>query len=99
MFQPGAVIENAGLVQFPCDCIGPSSNRAGVVTAVEVVVVEDDEPDPEVVVVDEVAPPAVVVVDCDPDVGAVVLDELDPAGGGGLYAFVPEVDDEPLAVR
>jgi hypothetical protein len=97
MFQPGAVIVNAGLVQSPCACIGPSNNLAPEEVGVEddpgaeVGVVVWDVVEWEVVVlaVDEVDdPPA--LDDPPPDVGVVVPPALEdgvvvvaePAGGG-----------------
>ena len=76
MFQPAVVVVNDGLVQFPWDCVGPISTRAGPAAAddagADVVVV----PPAMVVVVDPLAAPvlplaAVVVVD--PDVAADVV--------------------------
>lgn len=92
MFQLGAVIVKAELVQSPEDCIGPSSTRATTVVvvdpvAVDVVVVDDPaDAEPEVVVVVEepplALPPADVVVVLPPVAGAVVV--VEPAGGGGV---------------
>lgn len=69
MFQPAADVVNAGLVQFPCICVGPTRTCAGPAEA-------PDEAGAEVVVVD---PPAcVVVVDPPAAVVVVVLDPPEP---------------------
>jgi hypothetical protein len=75
MFHAGAVIVKGGLVQFPSDWVGPSSNRAG---GIDVVVVEPivDEVDDFVVPLD--FPEAVLVVVEVPAVGAEVVVELPP---------------------
>jgi hypothetical protein len=110
MFQLGAVIVKSGLVQFPDDCIGPTSTRATAVVVVVVVdpvddevlvVVDDPAPDdPDVVVVVEEPPaelPAAVVVVLPDEPGAVVPVEL--AGGGGVYVPAPAPDfPDPAAV-
>lgn len=62
MFQPAADVVNAGLVQFPCICVGPTRTWAGPAEA-------PDEVGAEVVVVD---PPACVVV-VDPRAAVVVV--------------------------
>lgn len=92
IFQLADVIVKAGLVQFPDDCVGPTSTRAAAVVVVvdpvddDVVVVDEPEPDdPDVVVVVEEPPvelPAAVVVVVPDEPGAVVFVEL--AGGGGV---------------
>jgi hypothetical protein len=92
IFQVGAVMVKAGLVQLPWSWVGPSSNRAG---AVDVVVVDPVDDEVAVVVVVSLDfPPAVVVVVVvvvdPPPVAAVVLVELPPAGGS-VYAPPPEV--------
>jgi hypothetical protein len=109
MFQPGLVTVKAGLVQFPCIWVGPSSSlapEAVAVVVVEVPLVEVDvfELDP----LDFVFPAVVEVdVDCevDPPVEEIVLvveappvdsDVVvpDPADGN-LYAPEPEPEPEP----
>jgi hypothetical protein len=101
MFQAGAVIVKAGLVQFPWSWVGPSSNRAGGIEVVVVEPVVDVVDEPAVVVVVSLDFPAVVLVVVEvPAVGAevvveplaveaVVLVELPPAGGRE-YAPPPE---------
>ncbi len=91
MFQPAAVVVNAGLVQLPCICVGPKSTCGGPAEADDPAVVVD--PPAPVVVVDPleavvvVDPPAAVVVVVDPpaapplDEGAVVV--VDPVGDLG----------------
>ena len=87
MFHPAAVVVNAGLVQFPCICVGPMRTRAGPAAAVD-----DDEVD---VVVD---PPGAVVV-VDPPEAVDVVDRpaadvvVDPPG-----AVVVVAPLEPVAV-
>lgn len=66
MFHPGTVVVNAGLVQFPCICVGPKSTRAGPAAVVDV--------DPPAAVVD-VDPPAA-VVDVDPPAAVAVVPPL-----------------------
>jgi hypothetical protein len=84
MFQLAAVMVKVGLVQLPCDCVGPRSSRAGELATVEVVAVEE--------VVDELVVDLVELVVDDP-VGLVVVLEppppltavlvvLDPPAGG-----------------
>jgi hypothetical protein len=62
MFQPAVDVVKAGLVQFPCICVGPSRTRAGPAGVL-------DEVGAEVVVVE---PPACVVV-VDPPAAVVVM--------------------------
>jgi hypothetical protein len=82
MFQPAAVVVNAGLVQFPRICVGPRRTRAGPVAAGADVCVVDP---PAVAVVLVVDPPAAVVVVVDPPAaGAVVV--VAPEDVGSLYA-------------
>ena len=92
IFQPGAVIVKAGLVQFPWSWVGPSSNRAGGIDVLVVEPVVDEVDEPAVVVVVSLDFPPVVLVVADPAVGAevvveppaveaVVLVEPPPAGG------------------
>jgi hypothetical protein len=94
MFQPGAVIVKAGLVQLPSDWVGPSNKRAGavvvvvgdpVVEVVALVVVVTLEPFPLVVVVVAVVPAVDVEVLVEPG-GTVVLVELPPGGTVVLVA-------------
>ena len=73
IFQSAFVIVKAGLVQLPWDWVGPRSTRAGVAAAVDDVSVD---------------PPTAVVVELPELAAAAVVVELDPAGGGGLYAPV-----------
>lgn len=84
MFQLGAVIVKAGLVQFPVICVGPTSTRAGAAAAVVV--------DPPAVVV--VVPPAAEVV-VEPAPAAVVV--VDAVDFGIVYAgaLEDEEEDEP----
>ena len=70
MFQLAAVIVKVGLVQLPCDCVGPRSSRAGEVATVEVVSVEVVSVEVEVVVDDPVG--LVVVLEPPPPVAAVL---------------------------
>lgn len=73
---------NAGLVQSPCDCSGPTSTRAGAEAADGVVVlasgtdvdVVELPPLPDTVELVVVAPPEAAVV--------VVVVPLEPEGGG-----------------
>jgi hypothetical protein len=86
MFQPAAVIVNAGLVQLPWSCVGPMRTRAGPAGTLdelvaEVVVVVD--PPACVVVVD---PPAAVVV------VVVVVDPLVPPREDDVVVVVAPVD-------
>jgi hypothetical protein len=88
---------NTVLVQLPCDCSGPRSNRGGVAT-VDVVVDEDvDVVDPEsvvdVVVVPELEPFVVV--------GTVVVEPVitELAGGGRELSPPLLVADEAPTVR
>jgi hypothetical protein len=100
IFQPGAVIVKAGLVQFPCNWVGPSNSlapevAAGAVEGVDVPLVD----------VSDFALPPVVGVDVDPELDLPVEDVVpvvgvapvegvvvvpDPAGAGNLYA--PELE-------
>jgi len=87
IFQSAFVIVKAGLVQLPWDWVGPRSTRAGVAAAVDDVSV--DPPTAVVVELLEFAAAVVVVVVELPELAAAaVVVELDPAGGGGLYAPV-----------
>jgi hypothetical protein len=101
IFQAGAVMVKAGLVQFPWSWVGPSSNRAGGIDVVVVEPVVDELDELAVVVVVSLDfPPAVVVVEAPavgeevvvdpPTVETVVLVALPPAGGR-VYAPPPEV--------
>ena len=54
MFQPAAVMVNAGLVQLPWDWVGPRRTLAATVVGVDDVVVDDELP--AVVVADEDPP-------------------------------------------
>ena len=105
IFQAGAVIVKAGLVQFPWSWVGPSSNRAGGIDVLVVEPVVDEVDEPVVVVVSLDFPPAVLVVVEAPAVGAevvvepppveaVVLVALPPAGGRE-YAPPSDVPDPP----
>jgi hypothetical protein len=108
MFQPAAVMVNAGLIQLPWDWVGPRRTLAATVVGVDdvdvdplaaVVVVDEDPPEPLcdalVVVVDPVEP--VVGVDpVEPVVG--VVDPVAPAAGGKRYPLVFPDDPEAGAV-
>jgi hypothetical protein len=83
MFQLAAVMVKVGLVQFPCDCVGPRSSRGGELSIVEVVAVEEVVDDPLGLVV---------VLEPPPPVAPVVV-VLEPATGGRAYAPPPLVDD------
>src|ERR1700722_11366856 len=87
IFQAGAVMVKAGLVQFPWSWVGPSNNRAG---GIDVVVVDELGELAVVVVVSLVFPPALVVV-VDPAVGAEVVVE-DPAVGAEVVVDPPTVE-------
>lgn len=92
MFQPAAVVVNAGLVQLPDICVGPKSTRAGPAADVDDVEVDPPaavvvvEPLGAVVVVD---PPAAVFA-VDPPVAVATVVVVDPVEVGSLYAGVPE---------
>ncbi len=89
IFQPDAVVVKAGLVQFPCICVGPMSTRAGPAGAL-------DEVEEEVV--DVVDPPACVVV-VPPAAVVVVVEPLVPAdvvvvvGDVGIWYAGVEADE------
>jgi hypothetical protein len=93
IFQLAAVVVNAGLVQFPCICVGPRSTRAGPAGAAADDVVVDPPTAVVVVVADEPA----VVVDVEPSAAAVVV-VVDPLEPGSLYAgaFDASVADPPV---
>jgi hypothetical protein len=84
MFQPAAVMVKAGLVQLPCDWVGPRSICAGAATAVVDVVVEEASVEPPAATVVEL--PGATVVELPAPAPAVVveLDPADPPGGGGV---------------
>jgi hypothetical protein len=89
IFQAGAVMVKAGLVQFPWSWVGPSNNRAG---GIDVVVVDELDELAVVVVVSLDFPPAlVVVVVVDPAVGAEVV-VVDPAVGAEVVVDPPTVE-------
>ena len=85
MFQLGAVVVKAGLVQLPCSCVGPRRTRGGPAAAVDDVVAD---PPAAVVVVDPLE--AAVVVE--PLVAAAVV-VVDPVDFGIVYAGALEEDD------
>ena len=93
MFQPGAVIVKAGLVQLPSDWVGPSNKRAGA----DVVVVADD-PGVAVVVVVVVAfdPFPLVVVVVVPVVEVEVL--VEPVEPGEAVVLVELPPGETVVV-
>ncbi len=86
MFQPAAVVVNAGLVQLPWSCVGPTRTRAGPAAAVDDGIDVVVDPPAAVVVVDPPAavvvvdPLAAVVVVVEPlaDAVVVVVDPVDP---------------------
>jgi hypothetical protein len=90
MFQLAAVMVKVGLVQFPCDCVGPRSSRDGELAVIAVV-------DVEVVTVEEVVddPVGLVVVLEPPPPMTAVLVVLDPLAGGSAYAPPPLVEEAP----
>jgi hypothetical protein len=83
MFQPAAVVVNAGLVQLPWSCVGPISTRAGPVGALEGLVAG------VVVVVD---PPAAVVVVDPPAAVVVVVEPLEPPAVDDVVVVVDPVE-------
>jgi hypothetical protein len=83
MFQPAAVIVNAGLVQLPWSCVGPMRTRAGPAGTLDELVAE-------VVVV--VEPPACVVVVDPPAAVVVVVDPLVPPREDDVVVVVAPVD-------
>ena len=85
MFQPAAVVVNAGLFQLPWSCVGPMRTRAGPAAAAVGVDVVVDPPTAAVVVVDPPAA-AVVVVDTLDPLADDVVDVVDPVDAGNLYA-------------
>ena len=85
MFQPAAVVVNAGLFQLPWSCVGPMRTRAGPDAAAVGVDVVVDPPTAAVVVVDPPAA-AVVVVDTLDPLADDVVDVVDPVDAGNLYA-------------
>ena len=106
IFQAGAVIVKAGLVQFPWSWVGPSSNRAGGIDVLVVEPVVDEVDEPAVVVVVSLDfPPVVLVVVEAPAVGAEVVVEpppveavvlvAPPPAGGREYAPPSDVPDPP----
>jgi hypothetical protein len=97
IFQAGAVMVKAGLVQFPWSWVGPSSNRAGGIDVVVVEPVVDELDELAVVVVVSLDfAPAVVVVEA-PEAGAEVVVE-ETAVGEEVVVEPPTVETVVLVV-
>lgn len=90
MFHPGTVVVNAGLVQFPCICVGPKSTRAGPAAVVDV--------DPPAAVVDVDPPAAVVVVPPPPGAVVVVAEPVEEVGSLYAGALVEDEAVDPAVV-